>query len=52
MLNQSESFRRALVASKNAVYSHSLGSNREEETVLTEREFCNILTELRTEVLK
>jgi len=52
MFNQSESFRRALVASKNAVYSHSLGSNREEETVLTEREFCSILTELRTEVLK
>jgi hypothetical protein len=47
MFDQSESFRRALVASNNAVFVHTLGSNKEEETVLTEREFCGILTSMR-----
>lgn len=47
MYDQSESFRKALKATQNAVLSHSLGSNSEAHTVLTEREFCRILTELR-----
>ena len=47
MFDQSDSFRRALKASGNRVLTHSLGSNKEEMTVLTEREFCSILTKLR-----
>jgi hypothetical protein len=47
MLHQSESFRNALKASGNAVFTHSMGSNKEEKTVLTEREFCAILSTLR-----
>jgi hypothetical protein len=47
MFEQSESFRKALKASGQSVLTHSLGSNKEEETVLTEREFCSIITLLR-----
>jgi hypothetical protein len=47
MFDQSDSFRRALKASGKAVLTHSLGSNKEEETVLTEQEFCSRLMKLR-----
>ena len=51
MAEQSESFRRALLATQNAVLSHSIGRNKEAETVLTEREFCSRLMMVR-EMLK
>lgn len=47
MLEQSGSFRRALIASGNSVLRHSIGWNKEEQTVLTEREFCALLTRMR-----
>lgn len=43
----SDSFRRALAASGNAVYRHSMGRSNEAETVLTVAEFCGQLTRLR-----
>ena len=43
MADQSESFRRALVATGKAVLSHSIGASKESDTVLTEREFCSRL---------
>jgi hypothetical protein len=45
--DQNDSFRRALAATQNAVLTHSIGHNKESETVLTEREFCSRLTKLR-----
>lgn len=47
-LSENESFRRALLATNDAVLSHSIGSSQESQTVLTEREFCSRLTALRT----
>jgi len=47
MFRQSDSFRRALKASGDAVFTHSIGSSKEEMTVLTEREFCSILNVMR-----
>lgn len=47
MAEQSNSFRRALLATQNAVLTHSIGRNKEAETVLTEREFCSRLMKIR-----
>jgi hypothetical protein len=47
MYECSGSFRRALLASGNATLTHSIGKNKESETVLTTREFCSRLTKLR-----
>ena len=47
MFDQNESFRKALLASGDSVLTHSMGSNKESETVLTEREFCSRLMRLR-----
>ena len=47
IFNQSESFRKALKASKDSVLTHSIGCSKEELTVLTEREFCSRLRKLR-----
>lgn len=47
MFNQSDSFRRALMATGDAVIKHSIGRSNPAETVLTEREFCSRLTKLR-----
>lgn len=47
MADQSDSFRRALLATNNAVITHSIGNNKKNETVLTEREFCSRLMKLR-----
>jgi hypothetical protein len=44
----SEKFREALKASGNAVLTHSIGWNKESETVLTEQEFCSRLMQLRS----
>jgi hypothetical protein len=47
MFEQSESFKKALIASGDAVLTHSMGRNKINETVLTVREFCSRLTKLR-----
>lgn len=45
---QSKSFRNALLATGKATLTHSMGKNKESETVLTEKEFVSRLTNLRT----
>jgi hypothetical protein len=50
MAKQSDGFRRALLASRDAVLRHSIGKNDASKTVLTEREFCSLLTFLREQV--
>lgn len=40
-------FRDALLETGNETLTHSLGRNKKEETVLTESEFCSLLTALR-----
>jgi predicted NAD-dependent protein-ADP-ribosyltransferase YbiA (DUF1768 family) len=47
MTKQSDSFRRALLASQNATFRHSIGKSDIHKTVLTEREFCNLLSIMR-----
>lgn len=47
MFHQCDSFRKALIATKNATLSHSIGKNDQSETVLTTTEFCGRLTKLR-----
>jgi len=48
MLQDSTKFRNALLASKTAVYTHSIGKRKISETVLTEQEFCKRLNMCRT----
>lgn len=43
-------FQNALLASGNATLTHSMGQNKMERTVLTEREFVKRLTELRRQL--
>jgi hypothetical protein len=50
MARDSESFRKALLASQNAVLTHSIGKSSSKDTVLTVREFCSRLTKLRTKL--
>lgn len=47
MALQSDSFRRALLATHQATITHSIGKSKEAETVLTEREFCSRLMIIR-----
>lgn len=51
-LSQNESFRKALLATNNAVLTHSIGKNKITETVLTTAEFCRRLTKIRTKLQK
>jgi len=44
---QDESFRKAIRDTGNGVLKHTIGKNKESDTVLTEREFCRRLTQLR-----
>ena len=46
-LFENEHFRKDLLSTGNAVFTHSIGKHKESETVLTEREFCSRLTRLR-----
>jgi predicted NAD-dependent protein-ADP-ribosyltransferase YbiA (DUF1768 family) len=50
-LGENEKFRKALIATQGATLTHSIGKNKESETVLTEREFCSRLTKLRTKMI-
>ncbi len=47
MTIQSDSFRRALLATQKATITHSIGRSKESDTVLTEREFCSRLMLIR-----
>ena len=47
MFEQSKGFRKALIASKGMSLTHSIGKNKESETVLTKSEFCKRLNNLR-----
>ena len=49
-LGNNESFKRALLATRDAVLTHSIGSSDAAQTVLTEREFCRLLTNLRERI--
>jgi len=46
-LGTNDSFKRALLATRDAVLTHSIGNSDVSQTVLTEREFCRLLTNLR-----
>lgn len=46
-LSENDSFRRALIATQNANLTHSIGRSKKNETVLTEREFCSRLMNIR-----
>lgn len=47
MFKQSSSFKRALVASGNAIFSHTIGKRDAHRTVLTQQEFCSRLNILK-----
>lgn len=47
MFEQNERFRDALLLTRGKQLRHSLGSRNPHETILTEQEFCRMLTELR-----
>lgn len=46
-LGTNDGFKRALKATNKSTLTHSMGKNKINETVLTEREFCNQLYRLR-----
>lgn len=50
-LATNEKFRKALIASKGATLTHSIGKRKIEETVLTSQEFISRLNRLRAKVL-
>lgn len=50
-LATNEKFRKALIASKGATLTHSIGKRKIEETVLTSQEFISRLNKLRAKVL-
>lgn len=47
MFKQSESFRKALKASGNAILTHDMGGRSKSETILTRKEFIGNLNRLR-----
>lgn len=47
---KNSSFRKALVASGDAVFTHSIGKRKEKDTILTVREFCGRLMRLRSKI--
>lgn len=47
MFEQNERFRRVLMATRGMILYHSRGSNNPYKTIITEKEFCMILTEIR-----
>ena len=47
MFEQSERFRTALMATRGMILYHTKGESNPYKTILTEQEFCRILTELR-----
>lgn len=51
-LAQNSSFRKALLATGDAVLTHSIGKSNPSETVLTKAEFCGRLIKLREQIKK
>lgn len=51
-LSKNSGFRVALLCTKDAVLTHSIGKNKITETVLTQREFCSRLTRIREQLQK
>ena len=49
MLKQCPKFREALMATGNKRLYHTIGNTNPHDTILTEKELCAILTELRNE---
>jgi hypothetical protein len=49
-LSQNEGFQKALLATNNAVLTHSIGKTDPSHTVLTQQEFTSRLTRLRTQL--
>jgi len=47
-MSKNTKFRKALLATGNAVLKHSIGKRDQSKTVLTIREFCSRLTKIRT----
>ena len=50
MFDQNEKARKALLATGNAVLKHSIGRRKINETVLTQKEFCSRLTDIRDRI--
>lgn len=50
MFSQSTSARGALLATRDAVLTHSLGAKKKSETVLTATEFCGLLMRVRRDL--
>ena len=46
-LSQNVGFQKALLATGTATLTHSIGKNKQSETVLTRSEFCSRLTAIR-----
>jgi hypothetical protein len=47
-LFKNDKFKSDLLSTGNAIFTHSIGKNKESETVLTESEFCRQLHRLRS----
>jgi len=48
MFDQNAKAKKALLASGNATLKHSIGRTKQSETVLTKKEFCSRLTDIRS----
>lgn len=51
-LSKNSSFKKALLATKNANLTHSIGKKKSSETVLTKKEFIGRLMKIREKLLK
>lgn len=49
-LSTNASFQKALLATGDATLTHSIGKNKQSETVLTKQEFCSRLMKIRKEL--
>jgi hypothetical protein len=49
-LSKNASFQKALLATGDATLTHSIGKNKQSETVLTKQEFCSRLMKIRKEL--
>jgi predicted NAD-dependent protein-ADP-ribosyltransferase YbiA (DUF1768 family) len=51
-LAENDGFQKALLATGSATLTHSMGRSKENETILTVREFCGRLTRIRSRLQK
>ena len=52
MFEQSKGFRNALLSTRNASLTHSIGKSKQSDTILTKSEFCGRLEKLRRNAQK